>query len=172
MQFDNIRRVKETYPDKHLIFTEGCVENFQFAGINDWRLGERYGYSMINDFNAGTEAWTDWNILLDQTGGPNHVGNFCYAPIHGDTRSGQLLYTNSYYYIGHFSKFIRPGARRVATAASRDILQTTAFQNPDGSVAVVVMNSTDKPLDFQLWIQGQATPTTSPAHSIMTMMVK
>ncbi|MBT9392568.1 hypothetical protein KLP40_05270 [Hymenobacter sp. NST-14] len=172
MQFDNIRRVKETYPDKHLIFTEGCVENFQFSGINDWRLGERYGHSMINDFNAGTEAWTDWNILLDENGGPNHVGNFCYAPIHGDTRSGQLLYTNSYYYIGHFSKFIRPGARRVATAASRDILQTTAFQNPDGSVAVVVMNTTDKPLDFQLWMQGQATPTTSPAHSILTMMVK
>ncbi|OWP62052.1 glycosyl hydrolase [Hymenobacter amundsenii] len=172
MQFDNIRRVKETYPDKHLIFTEGCVENFQFSGINDWRLGERYGYSMINDFNAGTEAWTDWNILLDETGGPNHVGNFCYAPIHGDTRSGQLLYTNSYYYIGHFSKFIRPGAKRVATASSRDILQTTAFQNPDGSVAVVVMNTTAKPLDFQLWVQGQAAPTTSPAHSIMTMIVK
>ncbi|MFD2784354.1 glycoside hydrolase family 30 protein [Hymenobacter rubripertinctus] len=172
MQFDNIRRVKETYPDKHLIFTEGCVENFQFSGLNDWRLGERYGYSMINDFNAGTEAWTDWNILLDQTGGPNHVGNFCYAPIHGDTRSGQLLYTNSYYYIGHFSKFIRPGARRVATASSRDILQTTAFQNSDGSVAVVVMNTTDKPLDFQLWMKGQAAPTTSPAHSIMTMMVR
>ncbi|WP_375416554.1 glycoside hydrolase family 30 beta sandwich domain-containing protein [uncultured Hymenobacter sp.] len=171
MQFDNLRRVHETYPDKNLIFTEGCVENFKFEGINDWKLGERYGYSMINDFNAGTVAWTDWNVLLDETGGPNHVGNFCFAPLIGDTRSGQLLYTNAYYYIGHFSKFIRPGARRVATAASRDVLQTTAFVNTDGKVAVVVMNQTDKEQPFQLWLQGQAASTTSRPHSIMTLVV-
>lgn len=171
MQFENLRRVHETYPDKHLIFTEGCVENFQFSGINDWKLGERYGYSMINDFNAGTEAWTDWNVLLDETGGPNHVGNFCYAPLIGDTKSGKLLYTNIYYYIGHFSKFVRPGAKRIATTASRDVLQTTAFLNPDGKVAVVVMNQTDKEQPFQLWIQGQAAQATSRPHSIMTLLV-
>ncbi|WP_460614320.1 glycoside hydrolase family 30 beta sandwich domain-containing protein, partial [Hymenobacter seoulensis] len=134
-------------------------------------LGERYAYSMLHDFNAGTEAWTDWNVLLDETGGPNHVGNFCYAPLIGDTKQGQLLYTNAYYYIGHFSKFIRPGARRVAATASRDVLQTTAFRNPDGSVAVVVLNTTEKEQPFQLWIQGQATPTTSRPHSIMTLLI-
>ncbi|GAB3298791.1 glycoside hydrolase family 30 protein [Hymenobacter tenuis] len=171
MQFENVRRVHETYPDKHLIFTEGCVEKFAYSGIGDWRLGEQYAYSMLNDFNAGTEAWTDWNVLLDETGGPNHVGNFCYAPLIGDTKQGQLLYTNAYYYIGHFSKFIRPGARRVAATASRDVLQTTAFRNPDGSVAVVVLNTTEKEQPFQLWIQGQATPTTSRPHSIMTLLI-
>lgn len=171
MQFDNLRRVHETYPTKNLIFTEGCVENFQFSGINDWKLGERYGHSMINDFNAGTVAWTDWNVLLDETGGPNHVGNFCYAPVIGDTKSGKLLYTNAYYYIGHFSKFIRPGAKRIATAASRDVLQTTAFLNTDGKVAVVVMNSTDQEQPFQLWIKGQAAAASSRPHSIMTMVV-
>ncbi|MBC8083220.1 MAG: glycosyl hydrolase, partial [Hymenobacter sp.] len=80
MQFDNVRRVHEAYPDKNLIFTEGCVESFKRDGVGNWALGERYGNSMINDFNAGTVAWTDWNVLLDETGGPNHVGNFCYAP--------------------------------------------------------------------------------------------
>jgi glucosylceramidase len=69
---------------------------------------------MINDFNSGTEGWTDWNVLLDETGGPNHVGNFCFAPVHADLKTGELIYTPSYYYIGHFSKFIRPGAKRVA----------------------------------------------------------
>ena len=171
MQFDNLRRVHETYPDKNLIFTEGCVENFQFSGINDWKLGERYGNSMINDFNAGTVAWTDWNVLLDETGGPNHVGNFCFAPIIGDTKNGKLLYTNAYYYIGHFSKFIRPGAKRIATAASRDVLQSTAFLNTDGKVAVVVMNSTDQEQPFQLWIKGQAAAASSRPHSIMTMVI-
>lgn len=171
MQFDNLRRVHETYPDKNLIFTEGCVENFQLGNVQDWKLGERYGNSMINDFNAGTVAWTDWNVLLDETGGPNHVGNFCYAPIIGDTKGGKLIYTNSYYYIGHFSKFIRPGARRVAVTSSRDVLQATAFLNTDGKVAVVVMNSTEKEQPFQLWMKGQAAQTTSPAHSILTMVV-
>jgi glucosylceramidase len=172
MLFDNVRRVHETYPDKNLLFTEGCLEKFDLATVNRWDLGEKYGMSMIGDFNAGTVGWTDWNVLLDETGGPNHVGNFCYAPIIGDTKAGKLIYTNAYYYIGHFSKFIRPGAKRVATASNRDALQTTAFRNPDGSVAVVVMNQTDKAQDFQLWINGQAAGSTAAAHSIMTLVVK
>ena len=171
MLFDNVRRVHEAYPDKNLIFTEGCVENFKLDRVSDWALGERYGMSMIGDFNAGTVGWTDWNVLLDETGGPNHVGNFCFAPIIADTKTGKLIYTNAYYYIGHFSKFIRPGARRISASSNRDALQTTAFRNPDGSVAVVVMNQTDKPQDFQLWIAGQAAKTTSAAHSIMTIVL-
>jgi glucosylceramidase len=110
---------------------------------------------MINDFNAGTVGWTDWNILLDEKGGPNHVGNFCFAPIHADTRTGQLLYTNSYYYIGHFSKYIQPGAKRIAASASSDKLLTTAYQNPNGSIAVVVMNRTDEKIEYSLWIKGK-----------------
>jgi glucosylceramidase len=69
---------------------------------------------MIHDFNNGTVGWTDWNILLDQNGGPNHVGNFCFSPIHGDTRT--VLYTPSYYYIGHFSKFIGKSAKELAVS--------------------------------------------------------
>ena len=89
---------------------------------NDWNWGERYGNSMINDFNSGAVGWTDWNILLDETGGPNHVQNFCYAPVHADTKTGQLIYMNSYYYIGHFSKFIKPGAKRIISSPSRSQL--------------------------------------------------
>jgi glucosylceramidase len=171
MLFDNVRRVHETYPDKNLLFTEGCLEKFDLTQVNRWDLGEKYGQSMIGDFNAGTVGWTDWNVLLDETGGPNHVGNFCYAPVIADTRAGKLIYTSAYYYIGHFAKFIRPGAKRIGASSNRDVLQTTAFRNPDGSVAVVVMNQTDRPLDFQLWMSGQAAKTTSQPHSIMTMMV-
>ncbi|QDA58915.1 glycoside hydrolase family 30 protein [Hymenobacter jejuensis] len=171
MQFENLKRVAETYPSKNLIFTEGCVEKFDFAQVNEWRLGERYGMSMIGDFNAGTVGWTDWNVLLDETGGPNHVGNFCFAPIIADTRSGKLLYTNAYYYIGHFSKFIRPGAQRISSSSNRDMLQTTAFRNPDGKVAVVVMNSSTNKQPFQLWIKGQGASAVSLPHSIMTLVV-
>src|SRR5215213_3901448 len=138
--FDNVKLVNEAFPDKHLIFTEGCADSFKSERLKDWALGELYGRSMINDFNSGTAGWTDWNVLLDETGGPNHVQNFCFAPVHADTRTGELIYTNSYYYIGHLSKFARPGARRIASSPSRSPLLSTGFLNPDGSVAVVVMN--------------------------------
>ncbi len=77
--FDNVKRVAEAYPATHLIFTEGCAESFKFTAMNDWKWGETYGRSMINDLNNGTVGWTDWNILLDEKGGPNHVGNLCFA---------------------------------------------------------------------------------------------
>ncbi|GAC1307099.1 MAG: glycoside hydrolase family 30 protein [Mucilaginibacter sp.] len=172
MNFENEKRVAQSFPDKHLIFTEGCAERFDFSKIHDWDLGEKYGTSMINDFNAGTVGWTDWNVLLDEKGGPNHVGNFCFAPVHADTRDGSLIYTNSYYYMGHFSKFIHPGAKRIVSAASRDRLLSTAYINPDGKIAVVVMNKTDQNVDYYLWIKGKAAKTTSPAHSIATLVIE
>ena len=170
-QFENLKRVKEAFPGKELIFTEGCVEKFSLDRVNDWSLGERYGNSMVNDFNCGTVAWTDWNVLLDENGGPNHVGNFCFAPIHADTQTGKLIYTNSYYYIGQFSKFIEPGAKRISCSTNRDKLQATAFINPDGKVVVVILNLSDTKLPFKLCISGKAASTESLAHSIMTMII-
>jgi glucosylceramidase len=170
--YDNVKRVAETYPDKNLIFTEGCAESFKMDKINGWNWGEMYGRSMINDFNNGTVAWTDWNILLDEIGGPNHVGNFCFAPVHADTKTGQIHYMNSFYYIGHFSKFIRPGAKRIISSASRGQLLTTAFINTDGKIAVIVMNQSNDKIPYRLWIAGQAAEVTSLPHSIQTLVVE
>ena len=168
--FDNVRLVHETYPDKHLIFTEGCVDSFDPKRLGEWKFGEQYGRSMINDFNNGTVGWTDWNILLDERGGPNHVENFCFAPVHADTKTGELTYLSSYYYIGHFSKFIKPGAKRIASSPSRSQLLSTAFLNPDGKAAVVVMNPTDKQASYWLWVSGNAAEVNSPPHSIQTLV--
>ncbi|HST06940.1 MAG TPA: glycoside hydrolase family 30 beta sandwich domain-containing protein, partial [Gemmatimonadaceae bacterium] len=143
---------------------------FKAEDLRNWRLGEAYGRSMINDFNCGAVGWTDWNVLLDQQGGPNHVGNFCFAPVHADTRTGELIYTNSYYYIGHFSKFVRPGARKIASSPSRSALLSTAFVNPDGKVSVVVMNRADKPVSYYLWLDGDAAEVSSLPHSIQTLV--
>jgi len=172
MNFDNERLVHQTFPSKSLIFTEGCAEQFDAAKTDNWGLGEKYAFSMINDFNAGTVAWTDWNVLLDEKGGPNHVGNFCFAPVHADTKTGAITYTNSYYYIGHFSKFIKPGAKRIASSASRDKLLTTAYINPDGKIAVVVMNKGEEKIDYLLWIKGKAAKVSSAPHSIATLIVE
>lgn len=168
--FENVRRVHEAFPDENILFTEGCAESFNAERYNAWVLGEEYGRSMIHDFNNGSVGWTDWNILLDEFGGPNHVGNFCFAPMHGDTKTGNLTYTNSYYYIGHFSKFIRPGAKRIIASPSRSQLIATAFKNTDGSVAVVVMNESDKTIEYKLMVGNKAVPVTSLPHSIATLV--
>jgi glucosylceramidase len=169
--YENVGRVHEMYPDKNLLFTEGCAEKFDTTRYGFWGLGEEYGRSMINDFNNGTVGWTDWNILLDEQGGPNHAGNFCFAPVHADTHSGKLLYTNSYYYIGHFSRFIRPGARRISATASRSQFLTTAFLNENGQVVVVVMNQSGKTVNYKLCIAGKAADAVSPPHSIQTLVL-
>lgn len=169
--FENVKMVQQAFPNSHLLFTEGCNGPYDSATIDDWKWGENYGKSMVNDFNNGAVGWTDWNVLLDEEGGPNHVQNFCFAPIHGDTRTGALHYMNSYYYIGHFSKFVRPGARRIVSSSTTDNLITTAFLNKDKNIVVIVMNSSEKAQPFYLWMDNKEAKSDSPAHSIMTFVL-
>lgn len=169
-KFENLANINESFPDKKLIFTEGCAESFNADHYQYWPNAERYGRSMINDFNNGTVAWTDWNILLDETGGPNHVNNLCFAPVHADTKTGELIYTPSYYYIGHFSKFIKPGAKRVSTTTSRSTIESTSFLNEDGSMVTVVMNSTDDKIDYHLLVGEQEVKMEIPPHAMQTLV--
>jgi len=168
-RFDEVQRVHDAYPDKHLVFTEGCQEGGPHLG--EWGLGERYAHAMLNDLNAWTEGWIDWNMLLDETGGPNHVGNYCSAPIIADTRTGELLYQSSYYYIGHFARFIRPGAQRIGCRVSAGPLEATAFRNPDGQLAVIVLNRTEAEIAFTLAWGDQNFACVSSARSIQTYVV-
>ena len=168
--YRNVAAVAQNYPGKHLLLTEAAVEKFDPARYQYWANGERYGSSIINDLNNGAEGWTDWNMLLDETGGPNHVGNLCFAPIHADTRTGELIYTPSYYYIGHFSKFIRPGARRVSAASSRSTLLATSFLNPDNTLSTVVMNPTDKDIAYNFYVGSNSAQVSIPAHAIQTLV--
>ncbi len=168
--YDNLVRINESYPDKKLLFTEGCVESFDAEKYQFWANGERYGQSMIQDFNNGTVGWTDWNILLDHTGGPNHVENFCFSPIHADTRTDELIYTPSYYYIGHFSKFIRPDAKRISTSSSRSHLLSTSFLNTDDTMVTVVMNQSDVAIDYKMYVGKKAITETILPHAIQTLV--
>jgi glucosylceramidase len=171
--FSNLGNIQESFPTKNLLFTEGCQEGFRPDRYQYWQHAERYGRSIINDFNNGTVGWTDWNILLNEEGGPNHVGNYCFAPIHGDTRSGELIYTPTYYYIGHFSKFIRPGAERISTVSSRSHLLSTSFVNEDSSMVSVVMNQSDEAIDYKLYVgPSEAISLSIPAHAIQTIVTR
>lgn len=167
--YQSLQRIKESFPTKNLLFTEGCQEKFDATQYQRWSNAERYGNSMINDFNNGTVGWTDWNILLNENGGPNHVQNFCFAPIHADTQTNELIYTPTYYYIGHFSKFIKPGAVRVSTTSSRSTLESTTFKNPDNSMVTVAMNKTLSEIKYKLMIDNQEVSLKIPAHAIQTI---
>ena len=168
--YENIAKVNHMYPSKNLLFTEGCVEKFDVNKYQLWSNGERYGKSIINDFSNGTVGWTDWNVLLDQNGGPNHVGNFCFSPIHANTSTGELIYTPSYYIIGHFSKFIDKGAKRVSSVASRSQLLTTSFINPNGKVVTIVMNQSGQKLVYNLCIGTSTSEVTILPHAIQTLI--
>ena len=168
--FENVGVVNELYPNKNLLFTEGCNEKFDAKKYQLWKNGERYGKSMINDFNNGTVGWTDWNILLDENGGPNHVGNFCFSPIHGNVITGELIYTPSYYFIGHFSKFIGKNAKRISSVSSRSQLLTTSFLNNDGKAVTVVMNQSSKKVTYFLCIGINATEVSILPNAIQTLV--
>lgn len=171
--FSNLGNVNESFPAKKLLFTEGCQEGFRKDRYQYWNHAERYGRSIINDFNNGTVGWTDWNVLLNENGGPNHVGNYCFAPIHGDIQKGDLIYTPTYYYIGHFSKFIRPGAKRISTVSSRSHLLSTSFINNDNSMVNVIMNQSDEEIDYKLYVgNDEAVSISIPAHAIQTVVTK
>ncbi len=170
--FDNVKLHYEAFPDKGLLFTEGCGYPFNLDSIYVWHWGERYAESILHDLNNGTVGWVDWNILLDETGGPNHVSNFCLAPVIGNTQTDEVHYMISYYYMGHFSKFIHRGAKRVACSSNSDDLLATAFLNPDKTIAVVVLNQMGIDITYKTWIDGKNVETVSPAHSIMTLIIK
>jgi glucosylceramidase len=167
--FENLSKVHAMYPNQHILFTEGCQEGG--LHLNSWLTGERYGRNMIGDFNNWQEGWLDWNLILDETGGPNHVGNFCDAPIIADTVTQELHYNSSYYYIGHFSKYVKPGAVRIQVSSSNETpLQHVGFLNEDGTVVLIVMNETDVSEGFNAGDNKQYVWYDLPAHSIATLV--
>jgi glucosylceramidase len=164
-------RAHAAYPDKATIFTEGCNDRGESTGkwaLGQWEHGERYAHSMINDFRNWVCGWIDWNVALDQLGGPNHVGNYCDAPVIVDTKTGVVHYESAYYYIGHFSKFVHPGAKRVESHGGTATLESVAFVNPDGGLAVIVLNTGAAPASFSLNAGGESRACSIPARGIQT----
>ncbi len=166
--FEAISAPHDRWPEKKLLFTEGCLEHFNRTGSID--SGERYAHDIIGNLNGGACGFVDWNIVLDEQGGPNHVGNFCAAPIIADTRNNKLIYETSYYYIGHFSKYIVPGSHRIGMSRFSDALEVTAFKRPDEKIVVVVMNQKDRDVKFLLRDGDNIAEVESPSHSIQTIL--
>ncbi len=169
--FEALARIREKYPDKELIFTEGCVEYSRYKEDRSLQFAEMYAEELMGNLRAGCNGYTDWNLYLNKEGGPNHVGNFCDAPVMFDEKTQTIDVKLSYYYIGHFSRFIRPGAVRVLSSSFDPDIETVCFKNPDNSIAVVLLNRRDEEKEFTLGIQGYSADIKLPAHSIKTLVI-
>lgn len=168
--FDALRLVREQYPDLDLSFTEGCVE-YSRLGTDPQANAEIYGHDIIGNLGAGMNSYYDWNLVLDKEGGPNHVRNFCDAPVMCDIAAGTVDFKLSHHYLGHLSRAIRPGARRIASSTFSSRLELVAVRNPDGTVAVVAMNPTDEELSATVRIGGRTAPLALPARSMGSTIV-
>jgi glucosylceramidase len=122
-------------------------------------------------------GWIDWNIVLDKHGGPNHVGNFCGAPIMVDTATGYVYYTPIFYILSQFSRTIRPGDKAVEVNTALDTLHNDAIHasaslNSEQLLSVQVLNTTKKPVEYQLKIGSQFAVVTIEANALQTVRVQ
>jgi glucosylceramidase len=162
--FDNVRMVHDAFPDKKLIYTEAGMRG-------DWGTGVRVAKNMILDLNNWTNGWTYWNLLLDEDRGPRHAGGLGGTSIvTANTQTGELSFNPPFYYFGHFSRFIKPGAKRIACTSNNDDFLATAFINPNDEIAVVILNTSDADRIFQVWVEGKVLKYSAPPQAIFTMV--
>ena len=180
----NLDALHDQFPNKGIIHSEGCLDNigndepigsmleddwYWRPEATDWgffwasdkshhpkyRPFYRYVRDLIKGFNHNLNGWIDWNLILNTRGGPNHAFNFCGAPILIDSGTDSAYYTPLFYAIAHFSKFVRPNAKRIEIIQDKESpLWTTAFKNEDGSLIFVVFNPKEEPLLFDLSSKG------------------
>lgn len=133
--------VKNAHPDKDLYFTE--ISGGEWAT----NFGDNLMWNMSNIFIGTALNWSKtallWNLVLDQNHGPKNNGcQDCRGVVTLNTITGQLDYNEEYYSIGHFSKFVRPGAERVSVLLPQSMPQVgaVAFLNTDGKKVLVFCN--------------------------------
>ncbi len=170
--FEELDLFRECYPDKLLISSESCVEYSKYDKQEPCINAGRLAHDMIGNLNHGMNAFYDWNILLDENGGPNHTGNFCEAPFMFDIQHKNLIENLSLKYYGHFCRYIRPGARRIAFSKYTEQLEMTAFQNLDSTVVGVFLNRTELALPIVIRVDGQMVSIKIEPKSIATFLIE
>ena len=168
--FEQLSLIKERYPDALLVFSEGCLEH----GVKQDQVmaAEKYAHDIIGNLAHGLAAFIDWNIVLNENGGPNHAENFCDAPVICNTKEGTYEVKLPYYYLGHFSRFIPRGSRRIAVSSYTDKLEVVGFETPEGERVLVVLNRTDASVPYIIRENGMLCEIMIEPHSIQSAIYK
>jgi glucosylceramidase len=185
-------------PNKYLIQTEACVDSeiphwkddawywkkeatdwgWDWASEKDKYLHpkyapvNRYAADIIGCLNNWVDGWIDWNMVLDTQGGPNWFKNWCVAPVIVDTEKDEVYFTPLYYVMAHFSKFMRPGAIKIGCTISNSELISSAVQNPDGSIALVIFNPTDNNKTIEIDLNNNKKNISITAKALQTVVIK
>ncbi len=163
-QFDNVATTHDNFPSKHLLATEEA----EGLPMGNWSTGQNYAHDIIGDLNNWTEGWVEWNLVLDQNGLPRHDPNTgCASSVYIDFNNDSVHYCPSYYYLAHFSRYLRPGAIRLNCISTNPYLEATAFLNTNGRIVVVAYNNTAAAISFKIKQGSQIVKPTIPAHAIM-----
>jgi glucosylceramidase len=189
--------LQERFPEKHILHSEGCIDSEVPVWRDDdwywrkeatdwgytWASEEnkpkhpmyvpvyRYARDIIGGLNSWLVGWVDWNIVLDTQGGPNLAQNWCIAPVIANPETDEVYYTPLYDVLVHFSRYLRPGATRIEVNHDIEELMVTAVENPDGRIAVVVLNQGTVEQSFNLELNGQRVNLVIPAAAIQTILV-
>lgn len=144
---EELLNIRERHPDKELIFTETSIGTWNDGRNLSLRLMEDMQEVALGTVNNWCKGVIVWNLMLDTDLGPNRDGGCqtCYGAVDIDSKNYTAITRNSHYYvISHLSSVVKPGAVRIATKGySADGIMTSAFENPDGSYAFVILNRTE-----------------------------
>lgn len=193
----SLQNTHKLAPEKSIILSEACID----AEVPRWKDDEwywkkeatdwgydwapeekkkdhpkyvpvyRYARDLIGSMNNWVEAWIDWNLVLDQNGGPNHAKNWCIAPVLVDTSLNEVYKTPLFYVMSHFSKFIRPNSKRIEWKCNSSAIQCTAFMRPDGKVCLIIFNPTESEIDIEIKIQENNFKTQINKAALQTHLI-
>ena len=183
--FESLDMARTLFPNKKLMGSECCAlhppgKTSPFAalsGVNGPSIAEveyedaaAYGHDIIGDLNNGMNRWIDWNLCVDKNGGPRHVSSGFGAPVCAN-EDGTYRKLLTYHYIGHFSRFLLPGAKRIGHSRCDDKAELTAAKNPDGSLAVVLLNRGQADVSCAIRMDGHIIRITLPSKTISTICI-
>ena len=184
--FEALQIAHDFYPNMKLMSSECCALHppgqadpiAALFGMNsaksvaevEYQDAAAYGHDIIGNLNHGMNRWIDWNLCVDEKGGPRHVPNGFGAPVcvSGDGTYRRLL---TYDYIGHFSKYILPGAKRIGFSRCDDAVDVTAAKNTDGSIAVILLNRESQSKSYAVRIDGNVIRISVPGYTISTLTI-
>lgn len=188
-KFDEFKAIHELYRRYRGTIPVWMTEICYYNGGTSWAKplpryefedGDWWGQQIFSDIEAGAAGWTYWNLILDQNGGP-----WLVSPVHGnpennvqhpviivDRETKRVTYTGLFYYLAHFSKFVRPSAARIASSGKVEDVRCLAFCHSDGRIVVQLMNSAPEERKVTLTWNQRNVEMTLPAVSITTCLWK
>lgn len=181
-EYSKVGELHRRYPDVPLWMTEVCYA-YEAGTPKSFALpryefgdGDFWGQQIFNDLENYASAWIYWNAVLDEKGGPWSVSyihgnpdpNIQHPVVIINRETHEVTYTGLYYYLAHFSKFVRPGAVRIETTGKYPGVRVMSFKSPEGKTVSELMNSRKQDVEVEVVERGRTLRLKLPAVSITT----